>query len=427
MATNGVIFNGSTQYGTIANFSGLDGLTNYTAEAWVKNNASSVPYSPLFRIDDAANYFQAFSTENGTGNQGFNMSTNWSGTNADGYEADSRITVGSYVHLALVYNHTLQKTAVFVNGVENNGYNLQQTATGSIQSSTGMRVSLAWNESSAPDKFFQGSIGGFYRLWTRALSGAEVYYNYNKTLTPASETGLIVNCNFSEGSGTTVDNDATSGADIILTGTPTWETGPTLSAKSYTNSYVFSQIAASTDDAEEARTATTMSLTSGDYEISADGGTAQHFGLRFLNLAIPAGATIQSAYFRFAANTTISAGTVNIDIYGEDVDDATTFTTTNGNISTRTRTTATVVFTVGACVPNTIYSTGDVKTIIQEIVDRPGWASGQDMAFMFIAPNNTTTYATYTSYNGQPYSSGMLHVEYTTGSATRTDRFFSFF
>lgn len=48
------------------------------------------------------------------------------------------------------------------------------------------------------------------RLWTRALTGAEIYYNYNKTLTPANETGLVVNCNFSEGSGTIVDNDATA-------------------------------------------------------------------------------------------------------------------------------------------------------------------------------------------------------------------------
>lgn len=417
MATNAVVFDASDDYGKIDNFAGFDGLTNYTVEAWVKMNASSVAYAPLWELGDgvtAVNYLIALSTENGVGNQGFNMTTNYSGTNADGYEADARLTNGTFVHVAQVHSTATLKTHVFINGVENFGYNLQQTATLTIQDSTGYHMYLARIHEGG--KLAKMSIGGFFRVWNRALTGAEIYKNYDLSVTPASETGLIVNCNFSEGSGTVIDNDATPGADINLTGSPAWETGPTITAKTYTNTYLFSQIAASTDDAEEARTATTMSLTSGDYEISADGGVAQHFGLRFLNLTIPAGATIQSAYFRFTANTTISAGTVNIDIYGNDVDDATTFTTTNGDISTRTRTTATVVFTVGACAPNTIYSTGDVKTIIQEIVDRGGWASGNDMAFMFIAPNNTTTYATYVSYNGQPFSSAMLHIEYTTSS-----------
>lgn len=421
MAVNILTFNGTTQYAKIDNFSLLNALTNFTVEFYVKANAGSAAYDPFFNIANGSTNFARFSTENGTGNQGFNFATVYAGTDADGYESDSRITNGTLLHVAFVHDATLKKTSIFVNGVENSLYNLQQTGTSTLQDSTGMALFLAaWGDLSAYSPI---AVGGFLRVWNRALTGAEIYYNRNLILTPANETGLIVNCGFSEGSGTVVDNDATAGEDLDLYNTPTWGTdsGVTLTAKSYTNTYLFRQIAASTDDAEEVRSSTVMSLTSGDYEVPADGGVPQHFGLRFLNLTIPSGATIQSAYVRFAPNENVSAGSVNIDVYGNDVDDAGTFTSTNADISGRTRTTATVVYPVSASNQNTIYSTPDLKTILQEIIDRGGWASGNDVALVFIAPNDTTKKSVFHSYNGQPYSSAMLHVEYTVGgSAIKT-------
>jgi hypothetical protein len=51
--------------------------------------------------------------------------------------------------------------------------------------------------------------------------------------------------------------------------------------------------------------------------------------------------------------------------------------------------------------------TEDVSTIIQEIVNRPGWASGN--AVVLIITGNGTRWAE--SYNGDAAGAPMLHLE----------------
>ncbi|MCG3204080.1 MAG: hypothetical protein KCHDKBKB_00783 [Elusimicrobia bacterium] len=420
MATNAIQFNGSTQYGRVDNFSGLDGLTDHTVEMWVKNSSSSVAYSPYFVIDDGVNRFSKVTTENGTGNEGFNFSVNFSGSDADGYESSSRFVVDTWKYLALVYDHTLLKTSVFVGGVENSFYDLQSTATGTIQDSTGFNLNIARDGRVA--EYLNGYIGGFVRVWNRKLTGGEIYYNYDKILTPANESGLIINCNFTEGSGTTVDNDATPGEDIDLYNNPTWVTGPTLNTKTYPYTSLYRQITESTDDAEQYKDTNNVSLTSSDYEIPADGGTSQYIGLRFQNITIPKGATIQSAYLRFAGDSDLSGTEVTPIIYGEDADSSSTFTTTNSDISNRTLTTASTNWPISSSTHMAITSTPDIKTIVQEVIDRAGWSSGNNISFIVDCLSDTTLVARFISYNGQPYSSAMLHVEYSLSFPSSTSK-----
>lgn len=410
---NAISLNGTTQYLSLPNFSALDGLTDYTLEFWVKNTATSEAYDTIASINSVSAYFMYFVTENGVGNQGFNFATNYAGSNADGYEADARLIQETWTQVSIVHNNTLNKTSVFINGVENNGYNLQATGTSTLQDSSGMDLTLGHELTDT--KYFNGDIGGYVRLWNRALTGAEIYYNYNKTLTPANEdSSLIVNCNFSEGSGTTVDNDASPGEDITLVNSPSWATGPTLSAKSYTNTFCFDQVDASGCDAEEVSTGGTPDIVSSDLEIVNDGAVTQVVGVRFYQVAIPAGATIQAAYLRFVGDESQSTGTENADIYGEDVDSAAAFTTGANNVTGRTKTTAKVDWDgIAATVPGTIATTPDISAIVQEIIDRAGWAINNNMAFL-IVPGGSNATRTFESYDGQEYSAPMLHVEYTT-------------
>src|SRR5438477_9927934 len=99
------------------------------------------------------------------------------------------------------------------------------------------------------------------------------------------------------------------------------------------------RVVASADDAEEAATGA-MYLNSSDLELVYDGSN-QRVGMRFTAVTIPKGATISRAYIQFESKETQSEAT-NLLIQGIAADNPATFTSANGNVSTRARTTASV-------------------------------------------------------------------------------------
>jgi Tfp pilus assembly protein FimT len=105
----------------------------------------------------------------------------------------------------------------------------------------------------------------------------------------------------------------------------------------------------------------------------------KHVGMSFRSATIPAGATIEEAYFEAESNGTYTNQT-SIVIYGEDVDDGGVFRTQTNNISGRTQTSASVAWVMpywnGADIR---HQSPDITTIVQEIVDRSGWSSGNDI------------------------------------------------
>ncbi len=141
------------------------------------------------------------------------------------------------------------------------------------------------------------------------------------------------------------------------------------------------------DDAEEVTSTTDMgsvSLDSSDLELIEDGSDEQVVGLRFNDILIPAGATISDAYIQFTADNSDS-GTTNLVIQGEKVLHSVRFTEDDSNLSSRTKTTASVAWDAVAD-----WATGDaaaaqrspdVKDIIQEIIDQEGWRPFNSMSF----------------------------------------------
>ena len=171
------------------------------------------------------------------------------------------------------------------------------------------------------------------------------------------------------------------------------------------------RIGSSSDDAEE-RSTGKVSLTSSDLEMVNDQGGLQTIGLRFNNITIPQGATINSASVQFQVDET-NSGTTSLSIRGEAKDNAATFANGNGNITSRPATVATVPWSpvpwtvVGAAGPD--QQTPDLATIIQEVVNRSGWASGNSLVIIISGTGERTA----ESYNGQPSGASMLSVVYT--------------
>ncbi|MBF0193968.1 MAG: VWA domain-containing protein [Magnetococcales bacterium] len=137
----------------------------------------------------------------------------------------------------------------------------------------------------------------------------------------------------------------------------------------------------SENDAVEQRSNSTMYMDSSDLELVYDSGN-QTVGLRFQNVALPQGATIVSAHIEFEVDKYQSQDT-DLLIEGQDIDSAPAFADSNNNVSLRTRTTAKVNWN-GVPILNTneILTTPNLNGIVEEIVGRAGWVSGNDMVFI---------------------------------------------
>ena len=152
-------------------------------------------------------------------------------------------------------------------------------------------------------------------------------------------------------------------------------------------------IADSADDAEESATGA-MSLASTDLELVNDGALGnQIVGLRFSQLFIPQGAVISSAVIQFTADEAQSEATL-LDITAENADDSAGFTTTSGNLSSRTETSSRVQWspaawaTIGEAAA--AQATPNIAGLVQQVVSRPGWAAGNALTILIRGTGHRT-------------------------------------
>ena len=144
-------------------------------------------------------------------------------------------------------------------------------------------------------------------------------------------------------------------------------------------------VAQSVDDAEEF-SGTGLCVT-GDGDLDFYGGIDEWIGCRFQNITIPAGSTIDTCIIRFTSAQDRSGTTPYLqDIACEDIDDAPVFVDAQANnIANRTRTTAKVIdWQPAGVVLDATFDTADFKASLQEVIDRGGWASGQDVVVIFV-------------------------------------------
>ncbi|MEZ4662368.1 MAG: NPCBM/NEW2 domain-containing protein [Caldilineaceae bacterium] len=149
------------------------------------------------------------------------------------------------------------------------------------------------------------------------------------------------------------------------------------------------QVISSSDDAEELLANGSVTLNSQALDLGVSQSQMQAVGVRFRSLAIPQGATIVDAYIEFVA-AAASAGAASLEIYGHAIDDSARFRQITGNISTRARTSKVEWPNVAPWTAEQKYRTPGVKTIVQEIITRPGWLSGNNISFIFLGSGTRT-------------------------------------
>ncbi len=118
-----------------------------------------------------------------------------------------------------------------------------------------------------------------------------------------------------------------------------------------------------------------------------------HSGLRFQDITIGQGTSISNAYIAVYGSTANSAGSatnIDVNIIGDDVDNAGAWVAGSSIPSGTgmTDTTAVVAWNPTTW-SNDWINTPDISSIVQEIVNRGGWTSGNDMRFAI--RNDTTT------------------------------------
>jgi len=166
--------------------------------------------------------------------------------------------------------------------------------------------------------------------------------------------------------------------------------------------------AASVDDAEEFSTGV-MYTASSDLELIHD-NTDQTVGMRWRGLSIPRGATITAAWIQFSAKEAQSEAT-SLTFRGQASDAAAPFDTVVFNITTRPLTVAATQWAPGPWLagesgPN--QRTPDLSAVVQEIVNRPGWVSGNPLAVLVTGSGHRTAW----SWDGLHTAAPLLHVEY---------------
>jgi hypothetical protein len=134
-----------------------------------------------------------------------------------------------------------------------------------------------------------------------------------------------------------------------------------------------------------------------DMRLAAHEVAIDEIGLRFSNINIPQGAIIVDARLSWKASST-SDGLISINVAGQAGDNAPTFVASNDNINNRTRTASQIAWNSDFPVlANEVVQITNLKSIVQEIVDRPGWSSGNALA-LFASGFTNTFYASESDF-----------------------------
>jgi hypothetical protein len=144
------------------------------------------------------------------------------------------------------------------------------------------------------------------------------------------------------------------------------------------------------------------------------GGTI--VGLRFTSLAIPRGAVITSAAVQFTADQAFSADNttpLNLDIFAENADNAPPFgANVVSNLGTLPRTAASIAWNIppwAVSQSGPAQRTPEMTAVIQEIVNRPGWRTGNALVLLFAGTGGRREAE---SFDGDPTRAAVLTVQF---------------
>lgn len=184
----------------------------------------------------------------------------------------------------------------------------------------------------------------------------------------------------------------------------------TYKAIDYTNTTTLNvSLTASNDDVEESGDGSgNMYANSSDLELTLDGSKGnQTIGIRFPNVAIPKGMEIESASLLFTADATKSDVT-SLQISTDDLANSEVFKTTPFDISTRTTISPSIPWNPTAWTNEQQYNSPDLSKIVQAIIDKNDWNSGNAITFVITGTGVRSAH----SYDGDPSKSPILQLKF---------------
>jgi len=181
------------------------------------------------------------------------------------------------------------------------------------------------------------------------------------------------------------------------------------------------QVGQSSDDAVSSASGSFLNVNATFF--SSSGGTYVT-GFRFTGVAVPQGATVDSAYLKVTG--TNDADSATLYLKGEAADNPVTFAA-GVRPDQRTKTSA---VSAQWSIPGSstgVLTSPDVASVVQEIVNRPGWSSGN--ALVLLSDTVSSGGCSVVDYNTTPASAAQLEITYTAGggSPARTADFLAFF
>lgn len=176
----------------------------------------------------------------------------------------------------------------------------------------------------------------------------------------------------------------------------------------------FLQINQSTDDVYGEDDNATINLTGVTVQMGGSGADNYGAGFRFNLVDVPAGAIIDRAVLRLKSTATVNS--VLLKVYGVDADNTNTFANSAGNrVYGRTQTTAAVDWD-DDWVDAEWMESPDIKTIVQEIVDRPAWTRFSSLTLL-VLDDGSTALAQAESFDGDTLSAAILEITYSYGES----------
>lgn len=172
-------------------------------------------------------------------------------------------------------------------------------------------------------------------------------------------------------------------------------------------------ISDSADDAQE--TGGAMSLTGA--ALNANSAT-QISAMRFANVTVPPGSAIGSATLELYLPSG-SFDDPDVTIRAGGTADATAFTTTAYDITNRAKTSAAVTWTASNLGAGA-RPTPELKTLVEEAIAIPGWASGNALAF-YVQGNNSASLLRWAATGGSD-PAATLSISYTPPAAGQPRR-----
>jgi hypothetical protein len=220
---------------------------------------------------------------------------------------------------------------------------------------------------------------------------------------------------------TTPPTTSTTSTTTTVTSTSTSTAPPTTTTTLPAGSQIFElRITDQLDDVEENPTGGRVRPSSSDLEVVTD-SSIQTIGLRFAGVAVPADASIEDAWIQFQVDEPTSV-TTELTIRGEKVGHALAFQTSDGNVSSRPDTDAFVDWSpppwLDAGEQGEAQRTPPLTAIVQEIVDRSDWVSGNAMVFVIDGSGERVAEAV----DGDATGAALLHIEYSEPRPPRPPR-----